>query len=91
MNAEIVHIVAQSLPPEELQRLYFLIQEQISEAKIVVKKSKEPLITKHKSMENVLKSLTETKKTRFSKLAYRQTRTSDCSIFYVPKKKTNEQ
>lgn len=69
MNAETVHIVANQLSPEELQRLYFLIQEQIGGVKAVVKKSKHPIITKDKSMENVLKSLNETKKTRFRKVA----------------------
>jgi len=89
MNADTVHTVANQLPPEELQRLYFLIQEQIGGMKAVAKKSKQPLITKDQSMADVLKSLNETKKTRFSKLAYRQTRTSGCSVLYVPKKKTN--
>jgi Holliday junction resolvase-like predicted endonuclease len=69
MNADIVHSVAKALPPEELQRLYFLIQEQIGEIKVIVKKSKKTIITKDESMENVLKSLNKTKKTRFRKLA----------------------
>jgi hypothetical protein len=75
MNAKIVHSVAKELSPKELQRLYFLIQKQIGEVKVVAKKNKEPIITPAQSMEDVLNSLNETKKRRFRKLAHKQTHT----------------
>ena len=69
MNADTVHIVAQALSPEELQRLYLLIQKEIGigEVKVVAKKTRRPIISDAKSMEMVSKSLEQAKNTRFNR------------------------